>query len=35
MQDLAQATIDVMAWFLLPFALVTAVSWVVSLFRYK
>lgn len=33
MQDLVQVTIDVMAWFLAPFAVVLAVNWVVSLFR--
>lgn len=35
MMELAQVTIDVMAWFLLPFACTLAVSWAVSLFRYK
>jgi len=35
MIELAQATIDIAAWFLAPFACTLAVSWVVSLFRYK
>lgn len=35
MEALAQATIDVLAWFLQPFAVVLVISWVVSLFRYK
>lgn len=35
MEQLGQATIDVLAWFLQPFCLVMAVSWVVGLFRYK
>lgn len=33
MVQLAQAFVDVLAWFLLPFALVVAVNWLVSLFR--
>lgn len=33
MQELAQVTIDVLAWFLQPFSVVLAVYWVVSLFR--
>lgn len=33
MQELAQATIDVLAWFLAPFSIVLVVNWVVSLFR--
>lgn len=33
MEQLAQLTIDVLAWFLAPFAVVLAVNWVVSLFR--
>lgn len=35
MEALAQSTIDVLAWFLQPFAVVLVISWVVSLFRYK
>lgn len=30
---LAQTFIDVLAWFLVPFAILLAVTWVVSLFR--
>lgn len=30
---LAQSFVDVLAWFLLPFAVMLAVTWVVSLFR--
>ena len=30
---LAQAFIDVLAWFLYPFAIMVGVTWVVSLFR--
>lgn len=30
---LAQSFVDVLAWFLVPFALIVAVSWVASLFR--
>lgn len=33
MIELAQAFIDVLAWFLYPFAVIVAVTWVVSLFR--
>lgn len=33
MELLAQATIDVMAWFLQPFAYVLVIYWVISLFR--
>lgn len=33
--ELAQVCIDVMAYFLPSFVVVLAVSWVVSLFRYK
>lgn len=33
MNELAQVTIDVCAWFLAPFAILCAVSWVVSFFR--
>lgn len=33
MEELAQITIDVLAWFLQPFAAVLAIYWVVSLFR--
>ena len=35
MEELAQAFVDVLAWFLAPFSLVMAVSWVVGLFRYR
>lgn len=35
MEQLVQSTIDVLAWFLMPFAVVVVVSWVVSLFKYK
>ena len=31
--ELVQATIDILAWYLAPFAVVVAVSWVVSMFR--
>lgn len=31
--ELAQATVDVLTWFLQPFAVVVAINWVVSLFR--
>lgn len=31
--QLAQAIVDVLAWFLAPFAIILAVYWVVSLFR--
>lgn len=30
---LTQATIDLIAWFLIPFAVMLAVEWVVGLFR--
>ena len=33
MVQLAQAFIDVLAWFLVPFATIVGVTWVVSLFR--
>lgn len=33
MEQLAQAFVDVLAWFLIPFATILAVTWVVSLFR--
>lgn len=33
MEQLAQAFIDVLAWFLMPFATIVGVTWVVSLFR--
>ena len=33
MQVLVQATIDVLTWFLQPFANVLVISWAVSLFR--
>ena len=33
MQVLSQATIDVLTWFLQPFAYVLVISWAVSLFR--
>lgn len=33
MEQLAQVTVDVMAWFLQPFAAILAINWVVSLFR--
>lgn len=33
MQELAQTTINVLAWFLQPFALVLVINWVISLFR--
>lgn len=35
MMELAQVCVDVMAYFLPAFAVIVAVSWVVSLFRYK
>lgn len=35
MIELAQVIIDVMAYFLPSFVAVLAVSWVISLFRYK
>lgn len=35
MELFAQTIIDVLTWFLIPFAGVLAISWVVSLFRYK
>lgn len=33
MEILAQAFIDVLAWFLVPFATILAISWVMSFFR--
>ena len=33
MLQLAQAFVDVLAWFLIPFATILAVTWVASLFR--
>lgn len=33
MQELAQSTINVLAWFIQPFALMLVLSWIVSLFR--
>lgn len=33
-EQIAQAAIDLIAWFLLPFAFMLAVEWVVGLFRY-
>lgn len=33
MQELAQTTIDIIAWFLQPFAIMLCISWVVSLFN--
>lgn len=33
MQELAQVTIDVCAWFLTPFAILCVLSWVISFFR--
>jgi len=33
MQDLAQMTIDIIAWFLQPFAIMLCLAWVVSLFN--
>jgi uncharacterized membrane protein len=33
MEDLAQITIDVLAWFIQPFAFVLIVFWVTGLFR--
>ncbi len=33
MQELAQATIDIIAWFLAPFAIMLCISWVCSLFN--
>ena len=35
MELFAQTIIDVLTWFLIPFAGILAVSWVISLFRYK
>lgn len=31
--QIAQAAIDVITWFLLPFAAVLAIEWAISLFR--
>lgn len=33
MADFAQAIVDVLAWFLAPFAVILVVTWVTSLFR--
>lgn len=33
MQELAQMTVDTVAWFLQPFAFMLVVSWLVSLFN--
>lgn len=33
MQELAQATVDIIAWFLAPFAVMLGITWVVSLFN--
>lgn len=33
MEQLAQATIDVLGWFLVPFAYILVINWVISLFR--
>lgn len=33
MQDVTQAMIEFLAWFLAPFALFITVEWVISLFR--
>lgn len=30
---MTQATIDLLAWFLLPFAVILVVEWVIGLFR--
>lgn len=35
MQTLVQLTIDTLAYFIGPFAVVVVMSWLVSLFRYK
>lgn len=32
MEALAQATVDFLAWFLLPFAIILVVEWVIRLF---
>lgn len=34
MQDLIQATVDVVAYFIGPFAVMLGVSWLVSLFAF-
>lgn len=33
MELLAQSTVDVLTWFLKPFAVILVINWVVSLFR--
>lgn len=33
MEQFAQLTIDILSWFLLPFAVILAVNWAISLFR--
>lgn len=34
MLEIAQATVDLIAWFLQPFAVLIVVSWLVSLFAF-
>lgn len=34
MLELAQATIDIAAWFLQPFAILLVLGWLVSLFAF-
>lgn len=34
MEELVQATIDIIAWFLVPFATLLVAGWLVSLFAY-
>lgn len=34
MEELVQVTIDVIAWFLNPFAVMLVVGWIVSLFAF-
>lgn len=34
MLELVQATIDIMAWFLQPFAIMLVLGWLVSLFAF-
>lgn len=35
MFQLAQTTLDILAWFLYPFAVCLVITWVVNMFRYK
>lgn len=33
MEQFAQTTVNILAWFLVPFAVVVVVDWITSLFR--